>query len=130
MNQIELKASFAVPAEKLYKAWLSPVHHGAMSYGGDAHIDGQVGGHFDCGDGYVWGQTLELEPGKRIVQSWRTTDFAEDQPDTTLEILFADTDTGCEMTLLHNGFPDDQVADYLHGWNEFYLVPMKVYFGG
>ncbi len=130
MNQIELTAHFGIPAEKLYKAWLSPVHHGAMSYGGEAHIDPVVDGDFDCGDGYVWGKTLELEPGRRIVQSWRTTDFAEDQPDTTLEITFADSDEGCTLTLVHNGFPDDQVADYLHGWNEFYLAPMKIYFGG
>jgi uncharacterized protein YndB with AHSA1/START domain len=130
MNQIELKAHFAVSAEKLYKAWLSPVHHGAMSYGGEAHIDPAVGGQFDCGDQYVWGSNLELEPFRRIVQSWRTTDFGEDQPDTRLELNFTDTEDGCELNLVHNGFPEDQVADYLHGWNEFYLVPMKVYFGG
>ncbi len=130
MNQIELTAHFGIPAEKLYKAWLSPVHHGAMSYGGEAHIDPVVGGDFDCGDGYVWGKTLELDPGRRLVQSWRTTDFAEDQPDTTLQVTFTDNDEGCTLTLVHNGFPEDQVADYLHGWNEFYLAPMRIYFGG
>jgi activator of HSP90 ATPase len=129
MNQIELKARFAVPAAAIYQAWLDPTRHGAMSYGGAAHIAAVVGGAFDCGDGYVRGTTLELEPGRRIVQGWRTSDFAEGQPDTRLELDFVDSEKGCELTLVHNGFPEEQVEEYRQGWKEYYLEPMKRFFG-
>lgn len=129
-GQIELKAQFGVAAEKLYRAWLDPVHHAAMSYGGEAQFDAQVGGHHSSGDGYITGTFRELEPGRRLVFTWRTTDFAENQPDSLVELKLADTDGGCELTLVHTGLPDDQVEQYKSGWVEFYLDPMKRYFGG
>lgn len=130
MNQIELKMTFSISAAKLYKAWLDPLHHVAMSWGEYAEIDPVVDGLFTCGDGYIFGKNLELDPGKRIVQAWRTTDFPDDQPDTQLELLFTDTEDGCEFTLIHNGFPEDQVETYAQGWLQYYLEPMKLYFGG
>ncbi len=71
---------------------------------------------------------LELVPGKRIVQSWRTTDFANSDPDSTIVIELEPAKTGTRLTLFHNGAPDDQ-TDYEHGgWKDFYFVPMKAYF--
>ncbi|MFZ4616927.1 MAG: SRPBCC domain-containing protein [Rectinemataceae bacterium] len=129
MDQIRLKAEFAVSAGEIYAAWLDPLLHGSMSSGGEAHIEAVVGGAFDCGDGYIRGKNLELDPGARILQSWRTTDFAEDQADTMLELTLEDSTSGCTLTLAHNGFPAGQVDEYRQGWEEYYLGPMKAYFG-
>ncbi|MEI6388862.1 MAG: SRPBCC domain-containing protein [Spirochaetota bacterium] len=129
MDQIRLKAEFAVSALELYSAWLDPLLHGSMSYGGEAHIEAVIGGAFDCGDGYISGKNLELDPGARILQSWRTTDFAGDQAETLLELSFQDSTSGCTLTLVHTGFPAEQVDEYRQGWEEYYLRPMKVYFG-
>ncbi len=108
MDTIDLSAKFSVGAEKLYKAWLDPVHHAAMSYGGEAEFDARVGGAYSSGDGYITGKFLELVPGKKLVQTWRTTEFAEDQPDSTLELTFEDTDEGCVLHLIQTGLPADQ----------------------
>ena len=49
--------------------------------GSPAIVDPEIGGAFEAWDGYISGRTLSLEPGRRIVQSWRTSEFAEDEGD-------------------------------------------------
>lgn len=130
METIDLTTHFSIGAEKLYKAWLDPVHHPAMSFGTEAEFDVRVGGTHTSGDGYISGVFEELEPGKRIVMSWRTTEFPEDQADSRVELHFEDAPQGgSTLRLVHTGLPDDQVENYRGGWSEFYFEPMKVYFG-
>jgi uncharacterized protein YndB with AHSA1/START domain len=63
-----------IPAspETIYDAWLDSRGHTAMT-GGKAKMSKRVGGKLSTWDGYISGQNIELVPGKRIVQSWRTT---------------------------------------------------------
>jgi len=129
METIDLTTHFSVSAAKLYKAWLDPVHHPAMSFGTEAEIDAQVGGTHSSGDGYISGVFEELVPGEKIVMTWRTTEFADDQADSRVELVFADAQEGSTLRLVHTGLPDDQVETYRAGWHEFYFEPMKVYFG-
>ena len=56
--------------------------------GGEASIEANVGGAHSAWDGYIWGRIIELEPGRRIVQTWRTSEFPEGSEDSQLEILF------------------------------------------
>lgn len=130
METIDLTTHFSISAAKLYKAWLDPVHHPAMSFGTEAEFDPRVGGTHSSGDGYISGVFEELVPGQRIVMTWRTTEFAEDQPDSHVELTFADAAEGCTLRIVHRDLPADQIETYRSGWNEFYLEPMKVYFGG
>jgi len=130
METIDLSTHFSISAEKLYKAWLDPVHHPAMSFGTEAEIDPRVGGVHRAGDGYISGVFEDLVPGKKIVMSWRTTEFAADQADSRVELRFEAAPEGSVLHLLHTGLPDDQVETYRHGWQEFYFEPMKRYFGG
>ncbi len=130
MNTIDLSADFLIGAAKLYKAWLDPIHHAAMSFGGEAFIDPQQGGTHSAGDGYIQGVFETLVPGEKIVQTWRTSDFAEDQPDSQVEILFSDTEEGGRVRLIQTGLPEDQVESYREGWIQNYFEPMKRYFGG
>lgn len=116
----------ATPAE-IYKVWVSSKGHAAMT-GSAATVSGRVGGKFSAWDGYIFGRTLELKPGKRIVQAWRTTEFPDDAPDSRLEISFEEAKGGTKLTLTHTGMPEDQVADYKQGWEDFYFRPMKEYF--
>lgn len=129
METIDISTHFSVSAAKLYKAWLDPVHHPAMSFGTDAQIDARVGGIHTSGDGYISGLFEELVPGERIVMTWRTTDFAEGQPDSRVELTFADADDGSTLRLVHTGLPPEQVEEYKNGWMEYYFSPMKLYFG-
>lgn len=116
----------AKPAE-IYEAWLSTEGHTAMT-GSPAKVDGNVGGKFSAWEGYVFGTTLELTLNQRIVQTWRTSEFRDDAPDSHLEILLEEVIEGTKVTLIHHDMPEDQVDSYRQGWEDFYFKPMKEYF--
>lgn len=125
----KFKVSSVIPASPMaiYDAWLNSKTHGAMTGGGKAKASPKVGAPFTSFDGYSFGANLDLVPGKRIVQSWRTTDFAAGDPDSTLEVTLTSVPGGTRLSLAHSGIPEGQ-DDYKEGWKEFYFGPMKAYF--
>ena len=132
-GRIEMEAGFtlvevvkAAPQE-IYDAWLDSTAHSKMT-GGTAHASVQVGAHFDAWDGYIQGHNLELEPGRRILQAWRTRDFAAKDPDSRLEIRLEPHEEGTRLTLNHSQLPTGQVEEYRRGWREAYFGPMADYF--
>ena len=118
-----------IPAEPdvIYKAWLSGKQHSDMT-GSAATVVARVGGKHTAWDGYISGKNLELEPGKRIVQSWRSTDFAADAPDSRLEVALTAAKGGTKITLTHSDLPAGSSAEYKKGWIDYYFTPMKEYF--
>ncbi len=112
--------------ETLYAAWLDSDQHAAMT-GGGAAVSDAVGAAFTAWDGYIEGRNLALEPGRRIVQSWRTTEFAPEEPDSRLEIRFEPAGDGTRITLRHTDLPPHG-RQYEQGWIDNYFEPMKAYF--
>jgi activator of HSP90 ATPase len=125
----EFKLSCTLPAspEAVYDAWLDSAAHGAMT-GARAKIVRRVGGAYSAWDGYITGKTVELVPAKRIVQTWRTTKFAADDPDSTIRVELAPTRAGARLTLTHSGVPNGQTNYENGGWQDNYFAPMKAYF--
>ena len=125
----KIQCSIVLPAstEDIYSAWLDSKKHGEFT-GDKAKIDPKVGGKFSAWDGYILGKTLELEPFKRIVQTWRTTEFPKDAPDSKLEVLLETEGKGTRVTLIHTNIPDGQGDMYKQGWEDYYFEPMKRYF--
>ena len=124
-----ITVSAIIPAEPavIYKAWMSSKGHSLMT-GSGAKITARVGGKYTAWDGYISGKTLELEPGERIVQSWRSTDFAKDAEDSRLEVSLSPARGGTKVTLTHSDLPAGSSAEYRKGWLDFYFTPMKRYF--
>jgi len=123
----KLECDLAAPPNAVYEAWLDSGAHSAMT-GGEAKIDKRVGGAYTAWDGYISGKTLELRPGERIVQSWRTTRFRAADADSTIAVQFAPIKAGTRLTLSHKGVPDGQTTYEKSGWRDFYFEPMKAYF--
>ncbi len=119
-----------IPAKrkKVYKAWLSSKKHSKMT-GAEAQVSDEVGGIFLAWDGYISGTNIILKNKKRIVQFWRTTEFADDEKNSQLEILFKKVKEGTEITILHTNLPEHGMQ-YKQGWEDHYFTPMKEYFGG
>jgi activator of HSP90 ATPase len=128
MESIRVSAELTASPEKVYKAWLNSAEHGKFT-GGKAVIDPRKGGSFTAWDGYIQGKTLELEPHRRIVQSWRTTEFPSRSQDSRIEILFEKSGKRVRITITHTNIPDGQGEMYRQGWLDYYLKPMKGYFG-
>ncbi len=111
---------------EIYDSWLSSTH-GKMT-GSNATVDPRVGGSFTAWDNYISGTTQELEPYRRIVQAWRTTEFPQGAPDSRLEVLLEQVEGGTRITIRHTEIPEGQGSRYEQGWIDFYFRPMKEYF--
>jgi uncharacterized protein YndB with AHSA1/START domain len=118
-----------VPPDVVYRAWLSSEEHAKFT-GSPANIDPSIGGSFTAWNGYISGTTLEMEEGKRIVQSWRTTEFPDESPDSRIEVVFEPMGDGTTVSINHSGIPDGQTEDYEGGWEKFYFEPMREYYAG
>jgi activator of HSP90 ATPase len=112
---------------KVYTAWLSSKEHSAFT-GSKAEVTPKVGGRFSAWDGYIQGANRELLEGRRIVQSWRTTEFPQGSPDSLLTVHFDPQGRGTHLTLVHCDIPQGQGRQYEEGWVEFYLEPLARYF--
>ncbi len=128
-DSIRMSAVVAAEPKAVYSAWMSSTGHAAMT-GSGAKITARVGSAYSAWDGYISGKTLELEPGSHIVQSWRTTDFEADEPDSLLEVLLEKAKGGTRVTLVHTNIPAGHGTEYRTGWLDFYFKPMKDYFAG
>ncbi len=125
---IHLTTHFPVSPDRIYDAWLDGALHTAMT-GSPATGEPKVGSHFTAWDGYITGENFELVPNQTIGQYWRTTDFPEHMPDSTLYIDLEAEGDGTKL-ILFQGLPDENEADkYRQGWQEYYFDPMQKYFG-
>lgn len=126
---MEFVVSAIIPAKrnKVYRAWLSSKKHSLMT-GGEAKVSKNVGDSFSAWDGYITGTNLILEPKKRIVQNWRTSEFIEEEESSKLEILFKKVKGGTKVIITHTNLPAHG-AQYKDGWDVHYFTPMKQYFG-
>ena len=111
----------------MYKALTNPKIHSEFT-GEKATGVARKGAKYSAWDGYISGKYLELEPGKRILQEWRATDFPEDHPASILEFTFKAKGNGTELTLVQKGLPAARATEYKQGWMDFYWNPMKEYF--
>jgi len=126
-DKFELTHEFPVSSGRVYRAWLSSDEHSAFT-GGEASIENIEGSTYTAWDEYIDGEILELEPGKRILQTWKATDFPSKAEYSFLELLFEDIEGGCKLTLYHWNIPEGLGKSYEKGWVEHYFTPMTAYF--
>jgi uncharacterized protein YndB with AHSA1/START domain len=129
MDNIRLTTTLPATPEDVYDAWLSSHGHTAMTGGVPATSEPRVGTMHMAWAGYISGQHVELEPGRRILQTWRTTEFPDSAPDSLLEIILTLDPKGTRVTLIQNGIPDGEGEKYHLGWQEHYFAPMREHFG-
>lgn len=122
-----LTAAIPGSPEEVYETWLDSRGHSEMT-GADAIMSDQIGAEFSAWDGYISGRNLELVPGRRIVQSWRTSEFTDAHGDSVLTVTLQHTDDGTLLTLEHSNVPDEQRSYEEEGWQSNYFEPMVAYF--
>jgi uncharacterized protein YndB with AHSA1/START domain len=122
----EVSVLIPAPPETVYRSWLDSDQHAAMT-GASARVSDRVGASFEAWDGYIQGRNLALTAHSRILQAWRTTEFASDEDDSLLEIQFEPADSGTLITLRHTNLPAHGMQ-YKQGWLESYFEPMAEFF--
>ena len=127
MKQFALSVVLSASPKQVYSAWLDGQKHGEMT-GGPATGSDQIGAVHSAWDHYISGKNVELIQNQKIVQTWRTTEFATSDEDSRLQIdLKPSAEGGCELTLKHSNIPEGH-TEYEQGWVDHYFEPMKEYF--
>ena len=93
------KRTFKTSAKDIFSTWLSSQGHSAMT-GGAAEMSDKAGASFKAWNGYIEGKNIIIEPNKRILQSWRTSQFEDHEEDSQIEILLNEIDGVTELTLI------------------------------
>ena len=125
METRNIKQSVTIKASPhdVYEALMDSKKHAKFT-GGKASISREVGGKFTAFDGYAEGVNLELVPDKKIVQSWRASDWPEGHYSKATFAL-KETQGGTNLTFTQTGVPEDQYDAISQGWREYYWAPMK-----
>lgn len=130
MKTESIKLSTLLPStpEKIYQAYLNSKKHSEMTGGGSAKIRAKVGSKFTAWDGYCGGKILELIENKKIVSTWRASEFPVDADDSILEIELEEKRNGTQISLKQTHIPASLSKNYKSGWTDFYFKPMFEYF--
>lgn len=112
--------------EAVYRAYTDPSQHAAFT-GAPATGEAKAGEPFTAWGGYITGTYVELEPNKRIVQEWSTSEWPAGYPASHLVITLKSVPEGTELHLLHTEVPTEQASDYDGGWHTSYWQPLTAY---
>ncbi len=125
-NVITDSVVLPAPAERLFAMYLDPREHTAFT-GTPIQIGSEPGAHFEGFEGQLSGHILQVVAPRLIVKSWRSTQFRDQDPDSTLILTFtAEGDAG-RIDLVHLDVPDHDVAGVTEGWGKYYWVHWRDY---
>jgi activator of HSP90 ATPase len=110
--------------EDVYDLLMSSEKFSRMSGGRKADISTDEGGAISMFGGDIRGRNVELVPGRRIVQAWRSGAWP---PGIYSIVCFelASTANGTRLTFDQNGYPKEAHDMLSGGWPKMYWEPMK-----
>jgi activator of HSP90 ATPase len=89
-----------------------------------AEISREAGGTFALFGAYITGRHVELVPGQRIVQAWRTGSW----PAGVYSIArfeLVEQGSGTKIVFDHTGFPKGEAEVLASGWKAHYWQPLQ-----
>jgi len=123
MKVIRQTVTFLAAPAVVYEMLMDSRRHAKFT-GDKARISREVGGKIMAYDGYIDGLNLEIVPNRKIVQSWRGSDWPEGHYSKATFAL-AKVKGGTRLTFTQSGIPEDQVEPIKEGWKEHYWDKMK-----
>ena len=123
MRTIRQTVTIPAPPLAVYRALMDSRTHARFT-GSPARISPRVGGRFTTYDGYAEGHHLELIPGRRIVQTWRASDWPAGQY-STVTFMLTRLGKGTRLTFVQTDVPHDDAVAIGQGWREFYWTPLR-----
>jgi len=125
-TRLRQTAVFKVAPHEVYEALLDQEKH-AQFTDSKVKINRRVGGDFSIFGGEIHGVTLELVPDRKIVQSWRYSDWPiGNYSVVTFELK--EIEGGTRLVFTQTDIPEYRFEDIKEGWKEYYWKALKAYF--
>ncbi len=87
-----------------------------------------VGNRFTMFDEYICGRYLDLQPDRRILEEWRTTEWPSDSPPSMVEITLEEKGEATAITLVQSLIPPGHAESVRKEWINRYWKPLRAYF--
>lgn len=123
-NVITDSVVLPAPAERLFEMYLDPTEHAAFT-GSPVTIGAASGAEFAAFGGELSGQVLQVVAPRLIVQSWRSSQFGDEDPDSTLILTFTPAGEQGRIDLVHLDVPKHDHEGVIEGWGKFYWTPWR-----
>jgi activator of HSP90 ATPase len=122
---------FRTTADEMYQTFVDPQRLAAFTRSPPKVFEGaEKGGKFELFGGNVSGEYLELEPGRKIVQSWRLSQWpAGHFSKIQIEFDQNNVDHVTVMRVTWEGVPVGQEEVTKRNWQEYYVKSIKQTFG-
>jgi activator of HSP90 ATPase len=117
--------AFKAAPHKIYEALMDSKKHTDFT-GATAVISREIGGKFSTFDGWASGENVELIQDKKIVQTWRGSDWPEDHYSTIIFELKQKT-KGILLDFTQTEIPANLYDDIRQGWTDWYWEKLKAY---
>lgn len=122
-KSIKQTITFKASPRDVYEALMDSKKHAKFT-GGPAKISRNIGGKFSVFDGYASGKNIELVQDKKIVQTWRASDWDESDLSEVTFIL-TPKKNGTILSFLQKNVPLQHLSAIKQGWVDYYWNPMK-----
>lgn len=123
---VTLAVDLPASATRLYGMYLDPKQHAAFT-GAPVKIAARPGAPFEAFGGALSGTVLQVVPNRLIVQSWRSTNFAKHDLDSTLVLSFWPEGRSARIELTHVNVAETDFAGVSEGWSKYYWLPWRAY---
>jgi activator of HSP90 ATPase len=123
-QEVVIKAS----RQRVYEVLTDADKFRKLSGGMKTSISREAGGSFSLFDGVITGRHIELIPGERIVQAWRSG-WAPGEYSIARFVLKDDA-ANTKIIFDHTGFPQGAAEHLASGWKEHYWDGLTQYFAG
>jgi activator of HSP90 ATPase len=126
MTRSVIKQSIVLPApaRDLFATYLDPIRHAAIT-GAPVTIASQPYAPFSAFEGMISGAVLATVEPTLIVQSWRSVNFRDSDPDSTLILTFTPQGEHGRIDLVHLDVPEQDFQGATEGWEKFYWTPWR-----
>jgi activator of HSP90 ATPase len=111
---------------KVYETLLNEKKHAKFT-GAKAVISRKAGGAFSCYGKYLGGFNLDLVPGKRIVQAWRSNHWPKGTYSIATFALSRSRGGRTRLVFTQVGVPASSSKHMNQGWRQHYWKPLKAH---
>ncbi|HUJ71719.1 MAG TPA: SRPBCC family protein [Verrucomicrobiae bacterium] len=125
-KEIKHQVVICAPPARVFEALMDSRKHAAFT-GERASISRRVGSAFRCYGSYITGFNLEIDPGKRIVQAWRSRDWPKGAYSIVTFALSKMAGGKTKLRFTQVGVPAGDYARKNTGWRTHYWEPLKRY---